>query len=172
MIVSLEIDGQLIKVELTPGKAEGSYTVALNGVSINADARLLQPGLLSLLIDGRSYRCTLERSPVDPTTEGRAITVDGREHRYRLNDPRSLKARRANSQSADGAVAIKASMPGRVVRVLVEIGTEVEAQQGVLVIEAMKMQNELKAPKAGRVIEVRVAPGEAVASGQVLAIVE
>ena len=63
-------------------------------------------------------------------------------------------------------------MPGRVVRVLVEVGDEVEEQQGVVVIEAMKMQNELKSPKAGRVVRVAVAVGETVGSGDVLVVVE
>jgi biotin carboxyl carrier protein len=63
-------------------------------------------------------------------------------------------------------------MPGRVVRLMVEEGDAVEAQQGILVIEAMKMLNELFAPKAGRVIELRVSAGETVATGQVLAIID
>ena len=63
-------------------------------------------------------------------------------------------------------------MPGRVVRVLAARGEEVEAHQGVVVIEAMKMQNELKSPKAGRVAEIRVAPGDTVSAGDVLAVIE
>jgi biotin carboxyl carrier protein len=67
---------------------------------------------------------------------------------------------------------IKASMPGRVVRVLAERGVEVEAHQGVVVIEAMKMQNELKSPKAGMVVEMRVLAGDTVSAGDVLAVIE
>ncbi len=157
----------LRKVEITPGAAPGQYTVLLNGTVIQADARMLEPGVLSLLLGARAYRCILQTGP-----EGPAVVVEGRQYPYRIDDPRSLRSRRARAQVADGVLPVKASMPGRVVRVLVEAGAEVEAQQGLLVIEAMKMQNELKAPKAGRVIEIRVAPGEAVTSGQVLAMVE
>jgi biotin carboxyl carrier protein len=63
-------------------------------------------------------------------------------------------------------------MPGRVVRVLVEAGDEVEEGQGVVVIEAMKMQNELKSPKAGRVVRLGAAVGDTVGSGDVLVVVE
>jgi biotin carboxyl carrier protein len=63
-------------------------------------------------------------------------------------------------------------MPGRVVRLLVEVGDEVVEGQGVVVIEAMKMQNELKASKAGRVAKVSVAVGDTVGSGDVLVVVE
>ncbi|WP_433967151.1 biotin/lipoyl-containing protein [Tunturiibacter gelidiferens] len=67
---------------------------------------------------------------------------------------------------------MKAPMPGRMVRVLVEVGDEVEEGQAVVVIEAMKMQNELKSPKAGRVARIAVAVGDAVGSGDVLVVVE
>jgi biotin carboxyl carrier protein len=63
-------------------------------------------------------------------------------------------------------------MPGRVVRVLVERGAEVEAHQGIVVIEAMKMQNELKSPKSGKVAEMRVIPGDTVIAGDVLAVID
>jgi biotin carboxyl carrier protein len=72
----------------------------------------------------------------------------------------------------NGKLQIKASIPGRIARVLVAAGDEVAAHQAILVIEAMKMQNELKAARDGRVAEVRVAAGQAVAAGQVLAILE
>ena len=73
---------------------------------------------------------------------------------------------------AAGPISIKAPMPGRVIRLSRAEGDEVEAQQGVIVIEAMKMQNELKAPKAGRVVRILVEVGDAVISGQQLAIIE
>ncbi|MDQ3806105.1 MAG: biotin/lipoyl-binding protein, partial [Acidobacteriota bacterium] len=67
---------------------------------------------------------------------------------------------------------ISAQMPGRVVRVLVEAGQEVEAGQPVVVVEAMKMQNEMKSPKAGAVAEVRARDGATVNAGDVLVIIE
>ncbi|HTZ88891.1 MAG TPA: acetyl-CoA carboxylase biotin carboxyl carrier protein subunit, partial [Alloacidobacterium sp.] len=71
-----------------------------------------------------------------------------------------------------GPKPIKASMPGRVVRVLAQQGEDVGAHQGIVVIEAMKMQNEMKSPKAGRVAELRVTVGDTVSAGDVLAVIE
>jgi biotin carboxyl carrier protein len=72
----------------------------------------------------------------------------------------------------EGRQSIVAPMPGKVVRILAAAGESVEANQGLLVVEAMKMQNEIRSPKAGKVVEVKVASGEAVNSGQVLLVVE
>ena len=167
MILHLEIEGISRKVEVTPAAAEGCYVVTEAGREIEADARLLQPGVLSLLLDGVSYRCMLDATP-----EGASLSIEGHVVTYQVNDPRSLRARRSRADTHHGARPLKASMPGRVVRLMVEVGDAVEAQQGILVIEAMKMLNELRAPKAGRVSEVRVAAGETVATGQVLAVIE
>jgi biotin carboxyl carrier protein len=90
---------------------------------------------------------------------------------YRVDDPRSLRSRRRHGQS-DGPVTLRASMPGRIVRLLVAKGDTVAAHQGILVIEAMKMQNEIKSPKEGRVADLRVAPGDTVAAGDTLATIE
>jgi biotin carboxyl carrier protein len=167
VIVHLEIGGVVRQVEVTPAASEGSFIVRIGDRELNGDARLLQPGLLSLLIEGVSYRCVFDQEQ-DETV----LTMEGRTLAYRINDPRSLRARRARAHAAHGSHPLKASMPGRVVRLLVESGDTVEAQQPILVIEAMKMLNELRAPKAGRVTELRVAAGETVASGQVLAIID
>ncbi len=100
------------------------------------------------------------------------IAVGGGQHRVAVSDPRSLRSQRRRPGAGNGTLQIKASMPGRVARVLVAPGDTVVAHQGVVVIEAMKMQNELKAARDGRVVEVRVAAGDKVASGQVLAVLE
>jgi biotin carboxyl carrier protein len=128
---------------------------------------MLRPGVLSLIVDGRAWRVVL-----DEDANETAAYVAGRRIAYRVDDPRSLKARRAHTGGADGPKAIKASMPGRVVRVLAQRGETVEAHQGVIVIEAMKMQNELKSPKAGAVVELRVSVGDTVSAGDILAVIE
>jgi biotin carboxyl carrier protein len=89
-----------------------------------------------------------------------------------LRDPRSLRSRQKAAIDEKGAVKILAPMPGRVVRVLVEENGEVEAGQGVVVVEAMKMQNEIKSPKKGTVKEILAVAGAAVNPGDTLAIVE
>ena len=147
----------------TPGES----TIILDGESIAIEAQILRPGVLSLIVDGRAWRVVLEDDANEP-----AIHIAGERIPYRVDDPRSLKGRRARVGTTDGPKAIKASMPGRVVRILAQKGEAVEAHQGVVVIEAMKMQNELKSPKAGTVAELRVAPGDTVVAGDVLAVVE
>jgi biotin carboxyl carrier protein len=95
--------------------------------------------------------------------EGRTISVT-------VNGRRSAHAE--GGAHGHGQVSIAAPMPGRVVRVLVEPGDEVSARQGVVVVEAMKMENELRAPRAGRVKEVSAAAGMSVEAGRILAVIE
>jgi len=166
MIFHLEIDGHSRQVELDPSDAPGQWRIRVDGQPVEADVHLLRPGILSLLIAGRSYRVVLDADPNDP-----ALHVGPHRIPYRIDDPRSLRSRRRHART-DGPVTLKASMPGRVVRVLVEKGEAVALNQGILVVEAMKMQNEMKSPKDGHVRELRVSPGDTVAAGDVLAVIE
>ena len=124
----------------------------MDGTAVAVDASLSRAGVLSLIVDGRQYACVLD---------GDAVVVQGRRFPFAVHDPRELARRGRAAGDEQGPRAVRAPMPGRVVRVLVAEGDEVAAQQGVVVIEAMKMQNELKAARDGRVAEVRVAAGEA-----------
>jgi biotin carboxyl carrier protein len=125
------------------------------------------PEVLSLLIDGRVYEIRRDR-----TAQGTQIWVEGTRFPVETRDPRSLKARRATAYSGDGPQKLVASMPGKVVRVLRSADEPVEPGDGILVVEAMKMQNELKSPKKGIVRQVLAREGAAVNAGDVLAIVE
>jgi biotin carboxyl carrier protein len=141
---------------------------SVDGRVMTVDARMLEPGVMSLLItypnaQGRQYRCVLD---------GDGVVIGGRRHGFEVVDPRSLQGRRGAGAGTDGPRPVKAPMPGRVVRLLVEVGAEVLEGQGVVVIEAMKMQNELKSPKAGRVVRLGVEVGDTVGSGDVLVVVE
>jgi biotin carboxyl carrier protein len=179
MKLELEIQGRMRQVEISAGEAAGQWSIWIDGVPVEADACLLRPGVLSLLIrpqrasspgapviDGQSHRIVLDADLNDP-----ALHLGAQRIAWEAYDPRSFRRRRRHGGS-EGPVTLKASMPGRVVRVLVSKGEAVAAHQGVLVIEAMKMQNEMKSPKDGRVADLRVAPGDTVASGQVLAVIE
>jgi biotin carboxyl carrier protein len=86
-------------------------------------------------------------------------------------DPRSWSGRRHAGSEAEGRQQIVAPMPGKIVRVLVIAGDRVEAGQGLLVVEAMKMQNEIRSPKSGTVESVQVEEGQAVNAGEVLCVV-
>jgi biotin carboxyl carrier protein len=167
MMLQIEMNGELRQVELTQDES-GHYRASIDGEpSLDIQAQILRPGVLSLQIAGQAYRCVLEES-----AEGPAIHLAGKRLLYRVDDPRSLKSRRRRHRGQEGPKALTAPMPGRVVRLLVGLGDTVEAHQGIIVIEAMKMQNELKSPKAGKVVQLRAEPGGTVAAGDVLAIVE
>ena len=169
LILEVEVDGKLRRIALER-KDEG-YIAHLDGRAIPVDLCEPMPGVLSLLInDGetqRSYRCIRTLFADEET-----IALIGSRHRVAVTDPRSLRAQRKGLGAGNGAVQIKSSMPGRVARVLVTAGEDVAAQQGIVVVEAMKMQNELKSPRPARVAEVRVTAGDKVAAGQILAILE
>ena len=121
------------------------------------------PGIYSVLIEGRSYQATI----LAPGT----IQVNGRIFSVEIFDPRELRAR-SSAGASHGRQNIVAPMPGKVVRLLAAAGDRVEAGQGLIVVEAMKMQNEMKSPKAGMVAEVKTKDGATVAAGEILIVIE
>lgn len=123
----------------------------------------VEPGGYSLWIDGLTYEAGVEEME-----GGVAVTIRGR--RFEVLDPR--RRIRRSQAGAEGQGKVVAPMPGRVVRVLVSAGDAVEAGQGIAVVEAMKMQNEMKAPKAGIVAALTAREGAAVSAGEVLAVIE
>lgn len=168
MTIWLEIEEKKRRVDLPSSAlggdvAGGAVEYLVDGKPVTADARTLQPGVMSLVVEGRQYRCILDEN---------GVLIDGRRFEFEVSDPRSLQGRRSAGGGAAGPRAVKAPMPGRVVRVLVAVGDDVAEQQGTVVIEAMKMQNELKSPKAGKVIRVAVVEGDTVGAGDVLVVVE
>ena len=167
MTVWLMIEGNKVQVELggtlSGSLGSGAMECLVDGRTMSVDVRLLEPGVMSLLMNGRQYRCVFD---------GDGVVIGGRKYGFEVDDPRSLQGRRGVGAGTEGPRPVKAPMPGRVVRVLVEAGDEVEEGQGCVVIEAMKMQNELKSPKAGRVVRVGAAVGDTVGSGDVLVVVE
>ncbi len=106
-------------------------------------------------------------------TEGlRRVSVANEEYDVGIFDPRRMRGSGAGAGSEDGTVEIKTAMPGKVVRLLAREGDRIKAGDGVLVVEAMKMQNELTSPKDGTVREIRVKGDDRVNSGDVLAVIE
>jgi biotin carboxyl carrier protein len=100
------------------------------------------------------------------------VHVNGRTYETRIIDAKRLRSGQASSSQNHGAAKIVAPMPGKVVRVLVEEGAEVEVGSGVIVVEAMKMQNEMKAPKSGKIVSMSASAGSTVNAGDVLAVIE
>lgn len=163
MMVWLEIEGRRHKVELPAGTVSGAVEYVVDGRRTMVDVRVLEAGVMSLVVVGRQYRCVLD---------GDWVVIDGRRYGFEVDDPRSLQGRRGGGARADGPRPVKAPMPGRVVRVLVQDGQDVVEGEAIVVIEAMKMQNELRSPKGGRVVRMAVGVGDAVGAGDVLAVVE
>jgi biotin carboxyl carrier protein len=131
-----------------------------------ANVETPEPDVYSVLLDGRSYDARVEETPA-----GLVVVIDGYRFEIVVRDPRRF-SRKDAARAGEGVQTVAAPMPGKVVRVLVAPGDAVEAGQGLLVVEAMKMQNEMKAGRAGRILTVTVKEGATVAAGEVLATVE
>jgi biotin carboxyl carrier protein len=157
--------GERYRLELE--KAAAGWECKLNGKPVHIDAVIPRRDVLSLLVDGHAYEIKREQTATDLH-----MWVGSSRFAVELHDPRSLKSRLKASGDETGPKKIVAPMPGRVVRLLVAEGSEVEAGQGIIVVEAMKMQNEIKSPKKGTVKKISASPGAAVNPGDVLAIVD
>lgn len=160
------LNGEEGIVEVTP--AANGYRVTIGEKTLEVDAVHLGAGALSLIVGTRSYRCDLE-----PGKDGHVLVLVGDSvHPLEILDERKLRMRRASGKfSLEGPQRVDAPMPGKVVRVLVKAGDEVEEGQALVVVEAMKMENELKSPKAGTVIELQAVEGATVESGAKLIVV-
>ena len=164
MTYEIAIDGRSYRLDLS--QAEGRWSCRVDGREVEVDAVLARPNVLSLRIDNKAYEVKCERVGGDVH-----IWVGSQRFAVDLRDPRSLRGR-TRAVDDHGPKKLTAPMPGKVVRILLTQGTDVEAGAGVLVVEAMKMQNEVKSPKKGTIQKILVSEGTAVNAGDVLAIVE
>jgi len=142
------------------------WRISLDGEPVDADVVEIAPNNFSILLNGKSHEIR-----VTPSLSG-TLTLQAahREFTAEVIDPRAWRGRRHGALEAEGRQQILAPMPGKIVRVLVAAGQQVNAGQGLLVIEAMKMQNEIRSPKSGTV-EKLAREGQTVNAGEVLAIV-
>ena len=164
MLFDATVDGRTMRVEVRD-KA-GRYTVTIDGRSLEVDLFDAGRDFVSLLIDGRSHEVGLEKraSGFTVVLADDVVAVDLAEA-ARGEGPAQKKA-------SPGPVRLLAPMPGRVLRVLAAPGDDVPAGQSLVVVEAMKMENELKAPRAGRILEVLAREGETVETGALLVVLE
>ena len=166
MKYDIAINGARRRVEFTPSKNQTSHrTLIVEGRRVEADAIRISHNAYSILLDGRSLEVTVEE-----ISSGLLLQVNGREYRTVISDPRSWRRGRGAGIELEGRQQLVAPMPGKIVRVLVAPGQQVSAGQGLLVIEAMKMQNEIRSPKSG-IVEKLASEGQAVNAGEILAIV-
>ncbi len=153
-------------VELEP--VGDSYRILLDGQAVKADATLVAPNTISILLDGQSFEVH-----VTPSLDGKIKLQSGaHEFTAEIQDPRAWRGRRQGALETEGRQQIVAPMPGKVIRLLVKVGDEVEVGQGLVVVEAMKMQNEIRSPKKGKVERLQAKEGQNVNAGDILAWVE
>ena len=164
MTYDITIDGKNYRLDLEP--VGRPLACRLDGREIEVDAVLARPDVLSLRIGNKAYEVKCER-----VADETHLWVGSVRFAAEVRDPRSLRSR-VRAVDDQGPRKLAAPMPGKIVRVLVSQGDEVEAGAGVLVVEAMKMQNEIKSPKKGTIQKILVSEGAAVNAGDVLAIVE
>ncbi len=166
MKIELEIDGQMVEAEFTA--TNGSAQLTFGGATREAQVSEPEPGIFTVIINNRVYACALEENAGGSTE----VVVNGRRIPVAVRDKKRLRGHAGAGAGASGQIKLSSPMPGKVVRVLLNTGDEVAAHQGVLVVEAMKMQNEVQSPKAGKVAEIKVAEGQTVNAGETLAVIE
>jgi biotin carboxyl carrier protein len=155
---------RIVELERTADR----WSITLDGQLLDADAVEIAPHTFSILLHGQSHEIRVTPSP------GGTLTLQTRLEEFTavVLDPLAWSGRRHGSLEAEGRQQVVAPMPGKVVRLLVKAGDTVEAGQGLLVIEAMKMQNEIHSPKSGVVERLLAQEGQPVNAGEILAWVE
>jgi biotin carboxyl carrier protein len=153
-VVELERDGE-------------RWRVSLNGQQVDADAVAIDGTNLSVLLEGRSYTFQITQSAEGVLKLQTAL----QEFTAEVADPRAWRGRQHSGAQLEGRQQIVAPMPGKVIRLLVNPGDKVEAGQGLLVVEAMKMQNEIRSPKTGTVERLLAKEGQPVNAGDPLCVV-
>lgn len=165
MKLEVEIGGAKREIEID--ESAGRFRLVMEERALEGEVLRPEPGVFTFFVGDRIVEARVsalegaERYSVTVGGASREVTVVDRKHRAAGAD-----------HGAQGRQALAAPMPGKIVDVLVSAGDAVERGQGLVVVEAMKMQNEVKAPKDGTVVEVRVAAGEAVSAGQVMVVIE
>ncbi len=152
--LNVKIDGQRVKAEI-------------DGRVYDLELREPEPGSYLFLRDAEVHECHVSKG-----SEGFDVTLHGRNYGVTIVDPKRLRSGPDAHGHHHGHAEITAPMPGKVVRVHIEAGASVEKGSGLVVVEAMKMQNEMKSPRAGVVVSINVKPGDTVNAGDVLAVVE
>jgi biotin carboxyl carrier protein len=164
MKVDMLIEGCRRTVEASqPGER---WRWRLDGREVEADALEISPGLFSVVIDGASVEVRIE-----PKGSDLRVLAGGLEYSASIQDLRELKRNRTGAAEAAGRQSVTAPMAGKIIRCLVTVGDEVQVGQGLAIVEAMKMQNEIRSPKSGKIERVAVVEGQTVNPGDVIAVV-
>ena len=157
-----------IEIEL---HEQGSHVLAVvDGRKYDVDVRILRDNHYLMISNAQVFDCVVEGRPESGSALHVIVGTD--RHAITITDPKRLRGALQFGAHGDGAARILAPMPGKVVRVLVQVGESVEAGAGIAVVEAMKMQNELKSPKGGTVLTINAEVGATVNGGDLLAVIE
>jgi biotin carboxyl carrier protein len=154
--------------ELVLKVENGRVSAEIGGRAYDLEVRQPQPGAYLFFLDNEVHECRVSERP----KSNFAVSIRGHNHEVTIVDPKRLRSGQNSDRHHHGAAQILAPMPGKVVRVQTEAGAAVEKGAGVVVVEAMKMQNEMKSPRAGVVVSINVKPGDTVNAGDVLAVIE
>jgi len=165
-----------MKLKAQLGEIEHSLSITIDGQKVNVDVdgrahqlefRKRDANRYVLMEESRVFDCRIESK-----RENFIVHLRQREYSIDIIDPKRLPSAQSGGGHDHGLVEIVAPMPGKIVRVLVDQGAEVVSGTGILIVEAMKMQNELKTPKSGKVVTIKAQPGATVNAGEVLAVIE
>ena len=153
------------RIEVTWSVAENALEATMNGRTYKLEFRQVGDGAYWFGWNGLSIQAL-----VTPQDQGYIVSIGG--NRIPVEFLESAKKSRRHGGVSDGLVEVRAPMPGKIVRILCATDDRVESRQGIVVMEAMKMQNEIRSPKAGRVVQLNVKEGDAVKLGDLIAQVE
>ena len=163
----MEVDGQDYSLDIRRAGADAEYTLqGLEEESGSASILEVMPGVFSILLGHRSFT-----AHVVANSDDLEVWAGGERHRVGVADARDRSAR-SKKITAAGPLEVRAQMPGKVIKLLVESGAKVSAAQGLIVVEAMKMQNEMKSPKDGVVTKIYASEGATVLAGETLLVIE
>jgi len=163
MKISAKAGNQVHEVMIE--REDGLYVVEVDGTRHVVDAHKLEVDFYSILMDERSYEVSVE-----PVGDAYQVRHGASELLVSMTDP--SRSAREGQAADDGPEKLVSMMPGKIVRVLVAEGDEVTAGQGIVVVEAMKMENEVVASKDGKVQSLHVETGQTVEGGAILAVIE
>ena len=164
MKINVTIQDRERTAELTYAGDRPQWKV--DGREVDADAIKVAPGIFSIIVDGESFEVQVEGN-----SSQLRVLIGGKEYLASLENPRELKKNRASAAQIEGRQNVVAPMAGKIIRSLVKAGDEVQSGQGLLIVEAMKMQNEIRSPKAGKIERVTVVEGQTVNPGEIVAVI-
>jgi biotin carboxyl carrier protein len=162
MKLHAELNGEKHEIEIT---REGETVFArVDDREYELEASEVEPNVYLFKYDNRIFQIYVAPNGI--------VNLGNHQLEIAITDPKRLRGSGASDAAADGVAEIKTAMPGKLVRILTREGAEIKQGEGVLVVEAMKMQNEMKSPKSGVVKEIRFAEGATVNAGDILAVIE